>query len=468
MNAQPIHASVAEDIDPSLYDTMDSEAGTPAAWLYDPDGRVLRLSPRCVGFQVRYWPPHSRGMGELVIDDHTGLPLFVPRAASPEDFREAVGYREGRYRLFPVDDTYERLRHMPAQVSITAKMVAARRASAAPSELAEPNANSAAGTATTHLVGQFLSLQSEQFKAVLAQQTQVLSQQVHQIDTISAQVGRLTEAVAGILTSAGSSGLFTAAPPTASLIAVAPAVATTAGVSPPRSPTSAATATPVAEPPRNGGATPASATELAKPNETEATTPADMALRVLETFIGPIGKVGAAKLGKLVGLSMDEIAQLLGTSPPPASDAAADALAQATSKAADATHDTAAPDPGASAAAASGLTGDALAAHFDAIRKHLSDEDTRTLIPLALRHRERMDDLKAIVGRMDVERAINVTRKLLAVWRALAAPEQDFVSSLIANPRAGFAGVVSLVEERTVPNAITVIRNTMERARAAA
>jgi len=459
------------DDDPAQWDSI-GEDDSNGPWLYDPDGNAIRLPAACIGFQVRFWPHNARGIGELVLNEEDGLPLFLPRNGSPEQFREAVDYRVGRYRLFLLDAARRRMAHVPAQVTITKVMAARQRERLAAETIAEPPPPQlvASPPVTADLLTQaLLQAHLRLLDIVDRGQAQALGS-VTELVRAAGDAGVVAKTAAIAAASAGAPIVF--APPATNAAAGAPPAS--AG----SNPTAAAAAT---ESPRNGApASSSHATEPAKPTESEETTPLEIAMRVLEPIFGPAAKVAAARLGKTIGLSMEEVASVLGTPTPAASDAAADAWTQATSKDTESTASTDThtssdpasasaqpPPPPASASVDPGQSGAALTAHFESIRSQLSADETRTLVTLALRHHDRMSELKALVGRMSVERAVVVTRKFLAVWQALTTPEQEFVGSLIANPRAGFAGVLSLVEQRTLPNALTVIRNTMERARAA-
>ena len=115
--------------DADWYGTDDPIATAP--WLFDAGGNPIEVPADALGFRARYLPPGSRGMGELVIDEAGGMPLFVPRGCGPEEFCALVLYRPGRYRLALIDERYQFLRHAPvACFLITPAMAAAHHASA--------------------------------------------------------------------------------------------------------------------------------------------------------------------------------------------------------------------------------------------------------------------------------------------------------------------------------------------------
>ena len=77
-----------------------------APWLFDVDANPVRLPVEAIGFRVRYWPFGSHGLGELV-RGRDGLPLFVRRTGGPEEFRDLVDGRPGKYKLAAIDQSYE-------------------------------------------------------------------------------------------------------------------------------------------------------------------------------------------------------------------------------------------------------------------------------------------------------------------------------------------------------------------------
>jgi hypothetical protein len=86
------------------------DTGAAAPWLFDSAGLPVLLPREAVGFRVRYLPPSSRGIGEMVLDELTGVPLLVPVGVGPEEFLGLVRHKVGRYRLAAVDERYQYLR----------------------------------------------------------------------------------------------------------------------------------------------------------------------------------------------------------------------------------------------------------------------------------------------------------------------------------------------------------------------
>jgi len=76
------HTPVADDAWSSEWNGTDDPAAT-APWLFDIAGSPIEFSGEVVGFRARYLPPTSRGMGELALDELSGVPLFVPRGVGP-------------------------------------------------------------------------------------------------------------------------------------------------------------------------------------------------------------------------------------------------------------------------------------------------------------------------------------------------------------------------------------------------
>jgi hypothetical protein len=120
-NAQPDSWSA------EWYGTADPIASAP--WLFDQGGNPIEVPAKAIGFRVRFVPPGSRGIGELTLDELTGIPLLVPRGLGPEEFCALVRYRPGRYRLAAIDEQYQFLRDAPiACFVITPAMAAAHNA----------------------------------------------------------------------------------------------------------------------------------------------------------------------------------------------------------------------------------------------------------------------------------------------------------------------------------------------------
>lgn len=430
------------DDDPARWDTIEDEGSIRGApWLFDPDGCPVKAPARCIGFQVRYWPPGSRGIGELVIDrrSRVGVPLLVPRTTGPDEFLELVGGRPGRYRLFLVDEQFERMRNAPAQVVIP-----------------EPNEGEAG---------------DERGRRATAPpaQAEVLSQVlIRVIEMVERGQGHVYGSISDVLRAAGESGVvaktaaLAAAHAGASVVFAAPVSAAPGPASswPPAAPASPPPSSGT-EAPRNGSGK----TEAAKPDESDdELTPFDRWVRMAEPMLGPTAKVVAAKVGQMMGISTDDLAKIFGgaSTPAPASDAAVDAWTKATSTDEPEAEDEAEEAP--RDEAPDGLTGAALDVHLAALRGQLSADELQALAGLAIRHHGRFDELKALVGRMTLERALAVTRKLMAVWRALTDVEQTFLGSLIESPRGGIGSVLAMVEERSVANSIAIIRTTKAQA----
>jgi len=119
--------STATNLDPWEQLCDDDPRATDPAW-FDVHGIAIRLPAEVRGFRARHWPPGAHGRGTLLYDDETGVPVFVPRACSPEEFRDLVGWRPGRYQLLALDEEWQPAHGIPAaEVRIT-EAVAARAA----------------------------------------------------------------------------------------------------------------------------------------------------------------------------------------------------------------------------------------------------------------------------------------------------------------------------------------------------
>jgi hypothetical protein len=104
-------------------------------WLYDADGDPIDVPASCAGFRIRHWPPGARGIGTIVRDQVTGAPLVVPSSATPDQFRDLVGDRPGRYVLTLVDQVGRPLRRAPEGIVVLGNALEA--ATVAPNALTQ-------------------------------------------------------------------------------------------------------------------------------------------------------------------------------------------------------------------------------------------------------------------------------------------------------------------------------------------
>jgi hypothetical protein len=112
-----------------------------APWMLDSNGQAIQFPAEVVGFRVRFWPPGARGPGELLEDDEGAL--FVPRNATPEEFRTLVGYRVGRYKLAALDASFQFNPRLPLVVVAITQAMADRAGAAFAPAAAPPPAASA-------------------------------------------------------------------------------------------------------------------------------------------------------------------------------------------------------------------------------------------------------------------------------------------------------------------------------------
>jgi hypothetical protein len=432
-------------VDPGRWDAIDDEI-SHAPWLYDPEGNAIRVPAQCIGFQVRYWPQNARGIGELVLDGETGLPLFLPRNAGLEDLREAVSYRVGRYRLFLLDEERQRMAHAPAQVTITQQ---------AADRYADRTRGPDAARSTATVVSAAPSVSSD----LMAQAFMRL------LDILDRGQGQALGSVTELLRAAGESGVVKKTAAIAAANAGAPVIVQ----APAPEIVMPAAVTSERELPRNAvpGTAPAPTTKKGSPAAAdsdadgdaaaEQENPLGIAAKMAQPLMEPLGAVFAAKAAQWLNVSPEEVERFAGKTAK-AAEGAAEAFAQARDS-------NAAEDERHAAGAAEGdrpiaLQGDALDAHVRAIQSALSNDDKVALFAIGARHMHRFDELKRIVGTMALERALVVIRKLVEVWNGLTVDEQAFLGGLIEDPRTGFKSVLGMVEERTVPNAIKIIRAT--------
>ena len=199
-NAAHTNAEFAR-FDADWYGTDDPIATAP--WLFDPAGAPIEVPADALGFRVRYLPPGSRGMGELVIDETAGVPLFVPRGCGPEEFCALVLYRPGRYRLALIDERYQFLRHAPVACFVVTPAMAAAHSAGAPA--AAPQTQPAAHSDA--LVLQLV----EVLRGALADARGALTETLGVIRAQNADGGRnlseLVRASATVVTAADGAGI---------------------------------------------------------------------------------------------------------------------------------------------------------------------------------------------------------------------------------------------------------------------
>ncbi len=214
-------AAAAALTPPATLADFDASEGADlfAPWMLDSNGQAIQFPAEVVGFRVRYWPPGARGPGELVEDDD-GEALFVPRNATPEEFRTLVGYKVGRYKLAALDQSFLFNPRLPlVVVSISSAMAArviGRDATPAAAVRAAPSDD---------VVGQVLAFAREsadQLRQANAQafeqlanlhresaesQRQTVAQVAESQRQTNEQLAIIVGAVSGVLSAAGSSGV---------------------------------------------------------------------------------------------------------------------------------------------------------------------------------------------------------------------------------------------------------------------
>jgi hypothetical protein len=184
------------------YGTGDPIASAP--WLFDQGGSPIVVGAEAIGFRVRFVPPGSRGMGELALDELTGLPLLVPRGLGPDEFCALVRYRPGRYRLASIDERYQFIRDTPiACFVVTPAMAAAHNAIAAPTVAAASPQASHSDALVLELVSALRAALTES-RTALAESLSVIKAQ----NTDGARnVSELVRASATVVTAADGAGI---------------------------------------------------------------------------------------------------------------------------------------------------------------------------------------------------------------------------------------------------------------------
>lgn len=389
------------------YDSIDDEGDQPF-WLYEPDGNPLRLSPRCAGFQVRFWSPVQRGTGSIVVDEYAGRLLILPRSASPDDFCDRVGWKVGRYRLFPVDEVHERIDCAPAQFEITAKMAEARGASAPSS--------SGAGLAGDPLLAQLLAMVRESQAQALATQAQTMDQmstmyramlamQTEAQKTAATHGGAVVDAVADILRAAGESGTVTKSTALAAAAAGAPVIIHT---------------------PANGNAAGASSSSEAPRNAAPAASSAEGLGHALASVLVPLAEklapMAAYGMGKKLDLSDEDARSMAGF--------VGDSAKVAAMMLRD---DPAAPTAGGAVERAPVAPVDLLQ-HAMRIQGALDGDDRAWVLGKLGAHRHLLDDLKGAVARLTVEEGAATVRALRGCEAMLTPAERAIFDLVVGTP----------------------------------
>jgi hypothetical protein len=195
-----------------------------APWMLDSNGQAIQFPAEVVGFRVRFWPPGARGPGELLEDDEGAL--FVPRNATPEEFRTLVGYRVGRYKLAALDASFQFNPRLPlVVVAITQAMAdragAAFAPAAAPPPAAsadvlahvlalvkESNAHAQAMADRAQALSEAALMQIRESNARALEQVATLQRDAHESQRhTTTQLATVVGPVSGVLAAAGSSGV---------------------------------------------------------------------------------------------------------------------------------------------------------------------------------------------------------------------------------------------------------------------
>lgn len=350
-----------------------------APWMFDVNGAAVALPAEAIGFRVRYWPEGARGIGELVEDDD-GRPVFVPRSATPEEFRALVGCRPGRYKLAALDQGFRFLERVPLVVVNITRAAADRAAGARRSELPPAVPGPAASDA---LLAQVLTLLGESLKQATTQN--------------AALVAGLSE----VLRAAGDSGTIQKTTALAAAAAGAPVVVHQAA---PNLPTGPATPA-VTESPRNGNA-PQATDKGDKGGIGEATM---MLLAPLIEKVAPVLAYGAAKKMDMSDEVARDVAGFVGSTAKAAGqmlreDAATPATVEPV--------------------AAPVREGAELMAHVLRIQGALTEDDRAWAAGLMRMHADLVGALKTSVAALSVEEGVRAVRAMRALDAALTTPTE--------------------------------------------
>jgi hypothetical protein len=197
-----------------------------APWMLDSNGQAIQFPAEVVGFRVRFWPPGARGPGELLEDDEGAL--FVPRNATPEEFRTLVGYRVGRYKLAALDASFQFNPRLPlVVVAITQAMADRAGAAFAPGPrrrrrrrrptcsrhvlalVKESNAHAQAMADRAQALSEAALKQIRESYAGALEQVATLQRDAHESQRhTTTQLATVVGPVSGVLQAAGSSGLI--------------------------------------------------------------------------------------------------------------------------------------------------------------------------------------------------------------------------------------------------------------------
>lgn len=353
---------------------------TFAPWMFDVNGAAVALPGDAIGFRVRYWPEGARGIGELVEDDD-GRPVFVPRNATPEEFRALVGCRPGRYKLASLDQSFRFLERVPlVVVSIT--RAAAERAAGSRRTEAPP----VAGAASEALLAQVLALLGESLKQATAQNT------------------ALVVGLSDVLRAAGDSGTIQK---TTALAAAAAGAPVTVHMTSP----SAANVPPSSEAPRNASAPTAVAASAERGGIGEATM---MLLAPLIEKVAPVLAYGAAKKMDMSDEIARDVAGFVGTTARAAGQMLRDDSATTVATAATTT----------ATGAAVPREGADLMAHVLRIQGALSDDDRAWVSALMRSHGDLVGALKSSVAALTVDEGVRAVRAMRTLDAALTTPAE--------------------------------------------
>lgn len=393
--------------------------------MFDSNGAAVMLPAEAIGLRARFWPDGSRGIGELVEDDD-GQPVFIPRNATAEEFRELVGYKPGRYKLIALDRSFQFIERVPL-VSTTIKKSTAARA----------GVRSTTADTSPDTLGQVLAFVKDSHSHALAQIASLQRDMYETQRQTTAQFASIVGASSSLLSAAGTSGLVKKTTVIDAAAAGAPVTVNMGSLAG------------AGEAPRNGNA-PAVAAAAASPASSSGVEAVLSLFAPLIEKAAPVFAYGAAikmdvpeeTARELAGVVRSTV-QIAGAMLKP--DAAADAATAAA----------------ASTSPTVGLAsrvGSELMAHVMRIQVGLPEDDRAWVLSTMAKTPGLIDALKPSVAALTVEEGIGAVRMLRVLDSVLTEPNERRLFGLMLTPDVLPSVFRPLLVDRTAEEAIEYMR----------
>ncbi len=378
-----------------------------APWMLDSNGQAIQFPAEVVGFRVRFWPPGARGPGELLEDDEGAL--FVPRNATPEEFRTLVGYRVGRYKLAALDASFQFNPRLPlVVVAITQAMADRAGAAFAPAAAASPPPASAdvlahvlalvkESNAHARAMADAALMQIRESNARALEQIATLQRDAHESQRhTTTQLATVVGPVSGVLQAAGSSGLIKK---TTALDAAAAGAPVTVQMTPSNHNEPA---------PRNAASGGASSSSTSGEKGGGMGEAAVMLLAPMFEKLGPVAAYGLARKLDVPEEYARSVAGMVETT--------AHTIVQMVKD------DAPAAAPATSAVEVVARTGADLMAHLLEIQRTLTEDDRAWVMRQMGGRAGLVDALKPLVGSLTVDEGARAVVAMHAMDRALTTP----------------------------------------------